>query len=111
MKRNRFVIMIIGIGLFGIIAYLLFFSDYLKNKEIADNENKAQWLITKIEEYKKTHHKIPQSIDDLKLNLPDDYPIDYAITNDSGVYVVGFQVEAFESMMYRSDLKKWIMQH
>ena len=98
-------------GLFGIIAYVLFFSDYLKNKENTDKETKAQWLITKIEQYKKDHHKIPQSIDDLKLNLPDDYPIDYAITHDSVVYVVGFQVEAFKSMMYRSDLKKWIMQH
>ncbi|NVM62242.1 hypothetical protein FHW88_000518 [Mucilaginibacter sp. SG538B] len=49
-------------------------------------------------------------MDDMNLNLPDNYPFLYAITKDSSAYVVGFEISPFKSMMYHSNSKAWVPQ-
>lgn len=67
-------------------------------------------MIRIVEDYRKRYKKLPQYEADMHLDLPDDYPISYAITNDSTVYVVGFQIAPFKSMYYSSDTKSWSTQ-
>lgn len=73
-------------------------------------EQQASYLINKVESYKKEHHKLPQYMEDMNLNLPDNYPFAYATTKDSSVYVVGFEIAPFKSMVYYSDSKTWAPQ-
>lgn len=95
------------IVMIGIVVYLPI---YERNKEISDLKQKANYLIQKVEAYKLKHHKLTQYENDMNLSLPDDYPISYAITKDSLVYVVGFEIAPFESMVYHSDSKTWTPQ-
>ena len=83
---------------------------YLRNKGISDLERQGIELAKKVDEYQRKNHKLPEYLEDLKLNLPDDYPLNYNKTKDSGVYVIGFQVRPFRSMVYSSDTKVWLLQ-
>jgi len=94
-----------------IILYVKVGIPYFEDKKIHDLEIKSQYMIKQVELYKNLHHKLPQNEDDMKLNLPDDYPIYYGITQDSTTYMVGFPIGWFHSMAYYSDTKKWIRQN
>jgi len=107
MRRKVLIIIIISIL---VIAGIVYWPTFQQAREINSMKKQACYLINKVEAYKKEHHKLPQYMDDMNLNLPDSYPFSYAITKDSSVYVVGFQIAPFESMVYYSDSKTWIPQ-
>lgn len=108
MKKNMLLIMVVLVCMVGaIVCYL---PVYLRNKEISDLEKRGNELVLKIEAYKKRTHKLPHYIEDLGLNLPDNYPFSYDIAHDSSYYVVGFEIAPFRSMVYYSDTKTWIPQ-
>jgi len=108
MQRKVLLIIVICILVtIGIIAYLPLFK---RAREINNMEDQAGYLIKKVEAYKKKYHKLPQYMDDMNLDLPDNYPFSYAITKDSSNYLVGFEIAPFKSMVYYSDSKKWAPQ-
>jgi len=102
---------LIGIGvvtaLVAITVELRLLWDRWQANDIKKMETQGQWLIQKVEDYRKIHHKLPVYMNDMKLDLPDDYPINYDLTKDSNIYVISFQVYAFKSATYYSDTKKW----
>lgn len=105
---NRKMLIIIGIVfIVGVIAYLYLFN---RARQMNTMEEQAGYLIKKVEEYKKVHHKLPQYQDDMQLNVPDDYPLTYALTKDSSNYLVGFEIAPFKSMVYHSENKTWMPQ-
>ncbi|HZX58825.1 MAG TPA: hypothetical protein VFE54_08870 [Mucilaginibacter sp.] len=65
-------------------------------------------LIEKIEQYKAKNHRLPEYIEDLKLNLPDNYPLNYNRGKGSDNYVVSFQIGFFKDIVYHSDTRKWV---
>jgi hypothetical protein len=101
-----FVICIVTLSI--IICYLPL---YLRNKEINDLERQGDDLVQKVEIYKKRNHKLPEYLEDMGINLPDNYPLYYNTTQDSGIYEISFQVRPFKSMVYHSDTKQWELQH
>ncbi|QEM12943.1 hypothetical protein [Mucilaginibacter rubeus] len=108
MKRKMLLIAVIGIVfIVGVIAYLSLFT---RTRQIGNMEEQAGYLIKKVEEYKRQHHQLPKYIDDMQLNLPDDYPFSYALTKDSSNYLVGFEIAPFKSMVYYSENKTWMSQ-
>jgi hypothetical protein len=110
-KKILFTIAICTITIVVFIICLWFYLGYLRKKEYLELEKQGLELAQKVEKYKKIHHKIPDYLEDMGLNLPDNYPLYYNTTKDSGVYVISFQVRAFKSMVYYSDTKEWRMQH
>ncbi len=109
MVKKGLVILVICISVVAII--ICYLPIYLQYKKINSLEKQANYLIQQVEVYKKKYHKIPEYMEDMKLNLPDDYPLYYNNTQDSGVYIISFQVEPFKSMGYHSDSKTWVLQH
>lgn len=108
MKRK--VILIIVISISFIIGAVIYWPIFQHAREINNMEEQAGYLINKVEAYKRKYHKLPQYMDDMNLNLPDNYPFFYAITNDSSTYVVGFEIAPFKSMVYHSNSKTWVPQ-
>lgn len=92
------------------IIFLVCFFAYKRKKEVSSKEIQARYLIDKVEEYRAKYHKLPLYESDMHLDLPEEYPCHYAITKDSTVYIVGFEVAPFKSMVYYSDSKTWIPQ-
>lgn len=90
-----------------IVGAILYWPILKRSRGMNSMEKQAGYLINKVEQYKKYHHKLPQYMDDMNLNLSDNYPFSYAITKDSSVYVVGFEIAPFKSMVYYSDTKTW----
>src|SRR3569833_3085798 len=101
--RKRLKITLIGVAV--IIAMLTYWR-YSINKEDESLMKEGDKLIAKIERYRTQNHRLPDYLEDLKLNLPDDYPLNYAKRDDDS-YVVGFQIGFFKDITYRSDTKKW----
>ncbi|WP_426669326.1 hypothetical protein ACPPVU_24295 [Mucilaginibacter sp. McL0603] len=106
-KKGIFIVVICIVAISLIVCYLPF---YIKSKAINDLENQGNYLVQRVEAYKKKNHKLPQYLEDMQLNLPDNYPLNYNTTKDSGIYVVSFQVGFFRSMVYYSDRKEWEFQ-
>jgi hypothetical protein len=107
MKYKTLYVTAICILLIGICVALFM---YERRQKISNLKKQSQYLIQKVEAYKKKNHKLPQYMDDMHLDLSDDYPISYSLTHDSLVYVVGFQIAPFSSMVYYSDTKMWASQ-
>ncbi|WP_121808123.1 hypothetical protein [Mucilaginibacter kameinonensis] len=108
MKRKMLLIAIMGIAFIaGVIVYLSLFT---RARQIATMEEQAGYLIQRVEEYKGKYHKLPQYMDDMQLNLPDNYPFSYTLTGDGLSYLVGFEIAPFKSMVYHSENKTWIPQ-
>lgn len=103
--KKVLIILAISICVLGTIAYGSFV--YFGNKKVFALERQGNDLAQKVEAFKDRNHKFPQYLENMKLNLPDDYPLYYAITKDSGAYVIWFQIGFFKSMVYHSDTKKW----
>jgi len=89
-----------------IIIVTLTYWRYSIHKEDEESMREGNKLIAKIEQYRIKNHRLPEHLEDLKLNLPDDYPLHYAKWSDNS-YVVGFQVGFFKDITYHSDTKKW----
>lgn len=100
------ILLIAGICIAIVIAVLAYWGRSI-NKENAALMKKGDSLVVKIEKYKKRNHKLPEYLEDLKLNLPDNYPLYYNRTRDSDNYVVSFQIGFFKNIVYHSDTKKW----
>ena len=107
MRRKILNIVVICISILGIVVYWLI---YEQNKELKSLEKQANYLIQQVEFYKKTHHKLPQSMDDMRLSLPDDCRVTYEMVNDSLSYTVGYPIAPFRDMVYYSNSKSWIPQ-
>jgi len=103
MKRSL-IIAALFISVAGLIYIYLTYSE---NKDIRDLQNKSMQIVRKVEEYKQKNHKIPDNMENLNLNLPDNYPINYNVQQDGVNYYVSFQIAAFKSMAYDSSTKSW----
>src|SRR5882672_8257446 len=107
-------VLIIFISCVGILWVGITYISYQRNKEIHDLVRQGNDLVQKVEAYKKAHYKIPQCLEDMRLNLPDDCPLNYNVTRDSVNYVISFQTGLwfnstfFQSKAYYSDSKEWI---
>jgi uncharacterized membrane protein len=109
MRKSIFVVSIF-IAVAAIITAAIYFSNYYQSQHIAKLKNEGMELVKQVENYRSRTHKIPQYMEDMHLDLPDDYPIYYNIQKDSINYTVSFQIAPFRSMAYYSDTKSWVSQ-
>jgi hypothetical protein len=110
MTRKLIFVVSTFISVAVIIIAVIYFSNYQQNQQIVKLKSEGERLVKQVENYKSRMHKIPQYMEDMHLNLPDDYPIYYAAEKDSINYTIGFQIRPFKSMVYYSDSKLWISQ-
>ena len=64
-------------------------------------------MIKKVDQYKAKNHKLPNYLEDIGFNLPNDSLFSYDLGRDSSTYTIGFQIGFFRSMVYYSDRKVW----
>jgi hypothetical protein len=110
MKTKKILVKaVISTCLLGLLFFC--FLLYRRNKEVNDLEEQGFKLAQKVEAYKNKYHALPNTLDDIAPNLPDDYPLDYVVRRDSINYEIWFQIGFFKSMVYHSDSKKWRYTH
>jgi hypothetical protein len=98
MKRYlKFGLLVVGIGS---IIYLLFATKSLRRYWL---KQEAAQIIAKIEEYRRTHGRLPSNLEDIGVT---ENKIFYNKRGESN-YVVSFGEELGESTGYRSMTKTW----
>ena len=92
-----------------LVLFLAIYSSW-KNAVKKDDTRlikQADSWIEKIENYRKTHYKAPDSLEVVGIKTPDDGPLLYAPDRDSVNYMIHFQIGFFISKSYSSINKYW----
>lgn len=88
-----------------VVALFLFW-----RKAVRDNNEallkQGNEIIKKLEDYKEKYHRAPDSLQEIGIKLPGEYPL-YYIKEDSLNYSIGFPISSFHSKAYHSARKEW----
>ena len=94
------------IGLSAVLIVMIAMVLYLRNSEDKNYKEKGQKLVVKVEEYRKQHGKLPQSITDLGIKEEmGEGP--YYEKIDNAKYEVYFNIGFDNTLTYYSDTEKW----
>ncbi|MCX6579261.1 MAG: hypothetical protein NT166_03680 [Candidatus Aminicenantes bacterium] len=118
-KTKKFIILFIILGLCLFLIWYVY--EYIRGREYCQNYpefKKANEIIQKIEDYRKCHGKLPDSLEDIGEETKMEGPIYYnkidsqyyeKINPDEDVYIVSFSMgfTVGESCTYHSDTKIW----
>ena len=104
MKRILKIITLIISGI--IISIVPFYFFYLKDARDNKLIKEGELLKIKVENYKKEHHKLPESLLDLGIVETMEGPLYYQ-KRDSLNYIIWYGKSLGESNTYHSDSQKW----
>ena len=106
MKKRGLVILGVCVAVLLIILALPFLIRKISEHNDEELVKQTNEIIKKLEDYREKHHTVPDSLEQLGLKIPEDFPLDY-IKEDSLDYVIGFQFVAFHSKAYHSNRRRW----
>ncbi len=99
MKRS-----ILGLILFLILFYFFYLKDYRYNRLIKEGNK----IVVKISKYKRKEGKLPNSLNDLGIDIIDESDPELCYMKiDGNNFILSFSISIDETYFYYSDSKKW----